>query len=846
MTGTEAQAEVIRTAGVSQREFAAALIHDDAMRGDLPSGTVTFLFTDVEGSTKLLHELGVDKYAQALAKHRRTLREAFTRHGGVEVDTQGDAFFVAFPTAPGALEAARGATEALAVGPIQVRIGIHTGTPHLAEEGYVGSDVHKGARIAAAGHGGQVLVSKETRELVAVEVTDLGEHRLKDFAEAVLIFQLGAERFPPLKTISNTNLPRPASSFVGRDTEVEEVASLLSDGARLVTLTGPGGSGKTRLAIEAAAELVPEFKAGVFWVGLATLRDPTLVTETISQTLGAKDGLADHIGEREMLLLLDNLEQVVAAAPDLATLVETCPNLRLLVTSRELLRVRGEVEYPVPPLADPDAVELFCARSRLRPGETIGELCRRLDNLPLAVELAAARTSVLSPAQILERLTQRLDLLKGGRDAEARQQTLRATIAWSHDLLTDHEKGLFARLAVFRGGCTLDAAEAIVAADLDTLQSLADKSLVRHTDERLWMLETIRDYASEQLEESDEADRIRSRHAEWFLALAEEAEPYVGRNPEEWLTRLEADNDNLRAALDWLETSGESQLALRLAGALTLFWEGAGLLTEGRPRLERLLRDDERPTTSRAKALVGAALMARQSGEPAAARVRAGEALELHRELGDAWGTANSGVMLGLAVGDEGDFSRARQLFDDSAQLFRDIGDEDNAVFAARLLGWMYEELGDPERARAVHEDNLGRARALSNSQLEAQTLGALAYLATEQGRARDAISMMQDVLRIDRDRGAPLQTAYDLSRFARVLAFAGGASADATRLLSCAEAVHDEIGATPPPFLEKMIEEALAVIHTQLDDSAFTEAWEQGRTLTFDEAVALALDSLD
>ena len=262
---------------------------------ELPSWTVTFLFTDVEGSTRLLHELGAERYAEALAEHRRVLREAFAAHGGVEVDTQGDAFFVAFPTAPGALAAAGEALAGLAAGPIRVRIGVHTGTPHVAEEGYVGVDVHRAARIAAAGHGGQVLLSKETRELVAVEVMDLGEHRLKDFAEPVWIFQLGPERFPPLKTISNTNLPRPASSFVGRDREVAQVTSLLQDGARLLTLTGPGGSGKTRLAIEAAAELVPEFKAGVFWVGLAPLRDPTLVTDTIAQTLGAKDSLAEHI-----------------------------------------------------------------------------------------------------------------------------------------------------------------------------------------------------------------------------------------------------------------------------------------------------------------------------------------------------------------------------------------------------------------------------------------------------------------------------------------------------------------------------------------------------------------------
>src|SRR5882724_1846030 len=291
------------------------------VRRDLPSGTVTFLFTDVEGSTRLLQELGAEGYSAALLEHRSTLRETFARHGGVEVDTQGDAFFIAFPTAFGAVDAARKTQEALRFGPIHVRMGIHTGTPHLSNEGYVGQDVHKGARIAAVGHGGQVLLSREARDAAEVDATDLGEHRLKDFDEAVSIFQLGSKRFPPLKTISNTNLPRPASSFVGRDREVEEVVALLQNGARLLTLTGPGGSGKTRLAIEAAAALVPEFKAGVFWVGLAPLRDPALVTETIAQTLGAKDGLADHIGEREMLVLLDNLEQVVEVAPELASLV---------------------------------------------------------------------------------------------------------------------------------------------------------------------------------------------------------------------------------------------------------------------------------------------------------------------------------------------------------------------------------------------------------------------------------------------------------------------------------------------------------------------------------------------
>ena len=337
---------------------------------ELPRGTVTFLFTDIEGSTRLLHELGADEYANALAEHRRVLREAFERHGGVEVDTQGDAFFVAFPTAPGALDAAREAQQELE---LPVRMGLHTGTPLLTEEGYVGADVHRAARIAAAGHGRQVLVSTATAALVdSSELHDLGEHRLKDFDGPVRIFQLGGGEFLPLKSISNTNLPRPASSFVGRRREVAEVVATLRDGARLVTLAGPGGAGKTRLALEAATELIPDFTAGVFWISLATIRDPALVMDTVAKTLGAKDGAATHIGNRELLLLLDNYEQVVETAPELSELLGACPNLRLLVTSRELLRIEGEVEYPVPPLADGEAVELFCARSRLEPDEDIG------------------------------------------------------------------------------------------------------------------------------------------------------------------------------------------------------------------------------------------------------------------------------------------------------------------------------------------------------------------------------------------------------------------------------------------------------------------------------------------
>ena len=812
------------------------------MRPELPSGTVTFLFTDVEGSTKLLHELGAEAYAKALAEHRHILRTAFGAHGGVEVDTQGDAFFVAFPTAPGALQAAQEAQTALASGPIRVRMGLHTGTPHLAEEGYVGVDVHQGARIAAAGHGGQVLLSKETRELAHVDATDLGEHRLKDFEGPVSIYQLGAERFPPLKTISNTNLPRPASSFVGREREVEEVTALLRDGARLLTLTGPGGSGKTRLAIEAAAELVPEFKAGVFWVGLAPLRDPALVTATIAQTLGAKDGLADHIGERELMLLLDNLEQVVEAAPELASLVEACPNLRLLVTSRELLRVRGEVEYPVLPLAEPEAVELFCARARVEPDPTVHALCQALDNLPLALELAAARASVLSPRQILERLSGRLDLLRGGRDADPRQQTLRATIEWSYELLTPAEQRLFARLAVFRGGCTLEAAEEVAEADLDTLGSLVDKSLLRHLDERFRMLETIREYAAERLAASGEAEGLRRRHAEHFLALAEAAYPNLRGSPKAWLDRLEAEHDNLRAALDRLEAAGETQLGLRLAGALYRYWYMRGQLAEGRRRLEAALRADERPTAARARALNGAAVMAADGGELATGRLRAEEALALHRQLGDASGATYSIYMLGTIATEESDWARAQPLFEESLRAFRELGDEHYTLLATDALAWTYGELGDRERRRALHEEVLHRARAQSNEVVVALQLDQLAKFALDQGRAQDALGMLKESLRIYRDLDIRGGIAENLCHFADVLVAEGRAEM-AARLLSRVEVLGEEVGGVPS-WVGEMNEKTLTTIRAQLDEAAFAEAWERGQALSVDEAVALALDS--
>jgi predicted ATPase/class 3 adenylate cyclase len=820
-----------------------------SVRRDLPSGTVTFLFTDVQGSTKLLHELGAEAYAQALAEHRRILRKAFNAHGGVEFGTEGDAVFVAFPTAPGALQAAAEAVEGLAPGPIRVRMGIHTGTPLVAEGDYVGVDVHRAARIAACGHGGQVLISASTVALLGTDgLRDLGEHRLKDLSAPEHIYQLGDEDFPPLTSLHRTNLPIPSTPFLGREQELREVLGLLSrEDVRLLTLIGPGGTGKTRLALQTAGGLADRYPQGVWWVPLSPLREPNLVLETAGQALGAEDGLAEHIADRSMLLLFDNFEQVVEAAADVAGLLIACPKLDLLVTSREPLRVTGEREYLVPPLVHEEGVDFFLTRARaVKPDfeldDAVSEICRRLDELPLALELDAARVKVLSSGQILERLEQRLSLLTGGaRDLPERQRTLRAAIEWSYELVSDDEQRLFARLAVFRGGCTLDAAEQVAEADLDTLQSLFDKSLVRHTEGRYWMLGTIREYAAERLEESGEGEELRGRHAEHFLALAEEAELHLPAHRREWLDRLDREHDNLRAAFDRFEASGESQLVLRLGGALSRFWFIRGHLAEGRRRLDTALRADECPTAARAKALNGASFLA---ADKASAKLWAEEGLALNRTLGEASGVAYSEFALASAVAED-DMATAKQLYEESARRFRELGDEHYALIATRGLAWACISLGDRERGRALNEENLRRARALSNDRMEAITLGALAMDAVDDGRLGEALPMLKESNRLHRELGDPVQTALDVFRFAALLA-AKRRPTTAARVFSSSDALCDEMGFDLRSWDPEFVEGTLTTIRAQLDEAAFAQVWEEGRAMTADQAVALALNSLE
>ena len=820
------------------------------VRHDLPSGTVTFLFTDVEGSTKLLHELGAAAYAEALAEHRRILREACSAHGGVEVDTQGDAFFVAFKTAPGALEAARETMAGLASGPIRVRVGIHTGTPRLDEEGYVGVDVHRAARIAACGHGGQVLVSASTAALTEADVLrDLGEHRLKDLSAPERLYQLGDSEFPPLKSLYRTNLPVPATPFLGREHELADVLGLLEDG-RLLTLTGPGGTGKTRLGLQAAAEASDRYPDGVFWVPLAPLRDAELVLETAGQALGANDGLAEHIADKSLLLLLDNFEHVVDAADGLAELLAACPNLQLLVTSRELLRLPAEQAYPVPPLEPQDGSNLFITRAHavdpaFVASAAVPALCARLEQLPLALELAAARVRVLSPEQLLDRLSQRLDLLKAGRGVDARQQTLRATIEWSHDLLTEDEQRLFARLAVFRGGWTLESAEEVCDADLDTLQSLVDKSLVRVREgDRFWMLETIREYAAERLENATDADEAGRRHAEHFLALAEEAEPYTLRMDAGWLDRLESEADNLRAALDRLAAAGETQLVLRMAGSLMDYWGAKGYMGEGRRRLDDALASDGRPTAARAKALNAAADMGIGHADSETARSYADEALAIHRQLGDRWGSAASLYLLGHTSADDQDYESAKESWEESRRLFEEVGDRYYTLLAMRMLAWAYDELGEADRAHAIKEDVLQQARAAGFIHVQIHALESLAHAAGPEGNIRRATMLLKEAYELNRELGDKFREAVIVCRFARVLAFAGRAEA-AALVLATGETLYEEMGATPMGWLKRGNDEALALIHARLGESEFARASEQGRTISAEEAVELALDSL-
>ena len=673
---------------------------------DSPGGTLTLLFSDIEGSTRVLRRSG-HAYAGLLAEHGRLMREAFERFGGRVVDSEGDAFFVVFSSADDAASAAAEAQTALAAyewpgeHEIRVRMGLHTGEPHAVDGRYVGLDVHQAARVMAVGHGGQVLVSESTRALLdeRVALRDLGSHRLKDFSGGQRLFQLEIDGlpsdFPPLKTLERaTNLPTPPNAFIGRTRELAEAQALLErPDVRLLTLIGAGGTGKTRLALQLAADVADQFMHGVFFVSLAPVRDWELVAPTIARTLNLRqqpgetvlETLTEYVRDRELLLLLDNVEQLLAAVPVLAGLLSSAPGLCLLVTSRTPLRLRGEHAYRVPQLdvpdlrrpavaaevAEYDSVRLFVERAQAAAVdfvvsdenvEVVAEICVRLDGLPLAIELAAPRVRTLTPPALLRRLDQRLALLTGGaQDLDERQRTLRGTIEWSYDLLLEREKALFARLGVFVGGCRLEAADAVCDPDgslgpdlLDGLDSLVEKSLLRQRadsdgEPRFWMLETIREFAVELLESSGELDDAGTRHADWTAAEIDrlDAESRTGDHPA-FLARVDDEYANVRQAIAWARQRRNGELLLQLATALWGFWSSRGYGEEGRRTLEDALElSDQRP----ARALLGLCTLRLLSGSSEDLRAAAHEALAACEELGDDYSLAQAWNLVGRVEG---------------------------------------------------------------------------------------------------------------------------------------------------------------------------------------------------
>ena len=824
----------------------------DELHGrDLPRGIVTFLFTDIEDSTLLLRELGSERYGAALADHRTVVRESVARHGGIEVDTQGDAFFVAFADAGAAVGAAAEAQDRLAPGPISVRMGVHTGEPLTGPEGYVGEDVHLGARIAAAGHGGQVLISRQTHERAGAtldghHVVDLGEHRVKGFAEPVWIFQVGAGSHPPLRTISNTNLPRLPSTFVGRRSEIDHITSSVRRGSRLISLIGPGGTGKTRLAIEAATNLVPDFKNGVFWVPLDPIQDPALVVPAIAQTLGAKSDLGEHIGDRQMLLVLDNFEQVIGASRDLAPLLAACPRLQLIVTSRELLRVNGEIEYQVPVMAESESVTLFCERSGLAPSGPMATLCRMLDNLPLAIELAAARTRVMSPAQILERISDRLDLLKGLRDADPRQQTLRATIAWSHDLLERDEQTLFARLAVFRAGCTLEAAMAVAEADIDVLQSLVEKSLVRHPNERFEMLETIRQFATERLAASGEQAALAERHAGYFVEMLSEAEQWItGPEQDAWWQRLTWENENIRAGLEWSTGGARPDIALRLTALMWRYWWQRGAYAEGKRWYEAALElGRDQPELLRAQARSGLGSMLLGTGEIHRAITIFEGCLEVFQRHGDYARTVATLTDLGIAYTDEDRLDAAAESLEKALAMTRAAGDVRRTAVDLINLGDVAMLRGDLDRAAELNSEAFDKMVEVGDNQSAANAVANLALVELLRGDPLAAARHLPEAIQRSRQTDDRYAILHSLITVSGVLAAAGEHSTAAV-VAGHVDALQKEMDIAINPTELRLRDETLSRLALRLGEVGLEGAMSDGRALDHEMGIELALQAL-
>jgi predicted ATPase/class 3 adenylate cyclase len=865
-----------------------------------PVGTVTMLFTDIEGSTRLLHELGVDAYSELLGLHHRIVRTAVGSSNGVEIKTEGDSFFVVFASASDALCAAAEAQRSLAKqkwpndARVRVRMGVHTGDVQLSEGEYVGMDVHRAARVSAAAHGGQILLSEATRSVAestlpdGLSIHDLGEHLLKDIDQPELLFQLVVEGlttdFPEPRAMSTRFdlLPADMSSFIGRDEELQRARDLLRS-TRLLTLTGPGGTGKTRLSIELARSVAGEYEDGVAFVPLASITDPELVPSTIRQALGigeqlgtaATETLIERLKDREVLIVLDNFEQVVAAASVVSALLEAIPGLTFIVSSRVALKITGEQEYVVPPLSVPaaadtsdldslsrsDAVALFMQRARAVRSDfelthdnarAVAEICARLDGLPLAIELAASRIKLLSPAAILERLSDRLNFLQStAADRTDRQRTLRGAIDWSYSLLAEPERALFRRLSIFVGGWRLDEADDVASAAgilqedlLDGMASLVDHSLVRRVDEdedvRFGMFETIREYGLEQLEAAGEKDVTELRHAECYAELAATAEPSLTLGPE-WPERLEAEHANIRAAIRWL-MHHDIEKALLMCGQLWRFWHLRGHLREGSSIITAAL---EHPTAAahtfaRAKALIGLGGIVYWRTQYELARRYYEEALAIAREISDERLAVETLYSLAYVRAIEGDLDGAIRDLDEARSLYEQQSNQLGATWAAATIGMCETLRGRHEESLPILVDAIARFERLGDA-------FGIRNAKSVMDRALMHLNRLDDARAQTRDALSLADAAHDLTSLSAVMLDVAALDAlegnyeRAAILIGAAERIVDESGGQAPPQLVNRID-ALPTLREHLPAERLAQLMADGQTLTEEAALELAL----
>lgn len=870
---------------------------------DLPTGTVTFLFSDIEGSTRLLRELG-DGYAAVLKEHHEIVRRAITQAGGVERGTEGDSFFVAFRMAPDAVSAAVAIQRGLAEHPwpsgrlLRVRIGIHTGVGVVSGTDYIGMDVHRAARIAAAAHGGQVVLSAATQELVSqalpqgTRLRDLGEHVLKDIIQPehlydIVIDGLTAD-FPPLRTLvaRPTNLPLQLTPFIGRDAQLDETKRLMAT-TRLLTFTGAGGTGKTRLALQLAAETLPDYADGAFFVDLSPITDPALVPAVIAQALGVPEDpgvpiletLKRYLREKELLLVVDNFEQVTGAGRVVEELLAASARTKVLITSRVVLSLKGEQEYEVPPMDVPDlqriptletlkqsaAIRLFVDRAtavephfRLTTenAPAVAAIANRLDGLPLAIELAASRARVLAPQQILSRL-QESPLLLSSRSPTVpeRQRTLRGAIAWSYDLLTEPERRLFPQVSIFRGGWTLEAAESIADHDhspvdvLDGLSSLLDKSLVRvavpgQGESRFSMLETIREFGQDRLAASGELAAVKQRHGEYFLSRAIASESHLtGDDQSTWLDDWDREQDNLRAALRWAVDTGRWELAQEASGALWRFWQQRGHLAEGRRWLDEVLAEPgvTRPTPARAKALTGAGGIAWWQVDHSAARRYYGEALDIERRLGDPSRLAEALYNYSFVLGAAGELEEVTRNLQESVALFRTSGNQHGVARGLTMLVMGDAQAGNWDRAISKLQESVGIWRRLGD---RLQLAFDLIWLAFACGRGRrwgDARSSALEALDIFRDSGNPTGIALAFRDLAFIANWEGHPQ-EALQLAGAAEALRKQLGGGPPPGFGGMLEgDPADEARQQLPEDVAQRCWDEGLRMGLEDALAYA-----